>query len=341
METMQKKIKTAIVGVGGYTGLELLKLLINHPYFELSGVYATEASEDISLLHPCLKNVFKLEVEEANIQKIASNCELVFLALPHQSAMEYVSVFYEKGIKIVDLSADYRLEANTYEDHYCKHLDKDNIKNAVYGLPEYNRSLIQKTNLIANPGCYPTATLLGLLPFIPYICQNQTIFIDAKSGVSGAGKKLSQNSHFVTINENIFAYSPIQHRHAPEIKEQILKISNIAHKIMFVPHLLPLTRGMLVSIYCTLKEEIEPLQVLKEAYKNEPFIRIKNQCVQIKNVAGTHFCDIFAKSDGTNLFISSSIDNLLRGASSQALANANLMFQLEEHLGLPKIAYAP
>ncbi|TLD85038.1 N-acetyl-gamma-glutamyl-phosphate reductase [Helicobacter sp. MIT 11-5569] len=334
-------IKTSIIGVGGYTGLELVKLLFTHNTFELQSVYASENYQDIAALHPSLKEVIKLPVKEANIEKIAQESELVFLALPHQKAMEYTKALLSKNLKVIDLSADYRLSLEKYEQYYCPHSDKENLQNAVYGLPEYNREQISKTNLVANPGCYPTATLLAILPFVEYIDNTHSVYIDAKSGVSGAGKKLVQTSHFVTINENLFAYSPVSHRHSPEINEQIKKIGKVQLKTLFVPHLIPLTRGMLVSIYARLKTSIDPLEILRSHYKNEPFIRIRENCVQIKNVSGTHFCDIYAKVDGEDLFVSSSIDNLLRGASSQALANANLMFGLQESLGLPQIAYAP
>ncbi|PKT77636.1 N-acetyl-gamma-glutamyl-phosphate reductase [Helicobacter winghamensis] len=334
-------IKTSIIGVSGYTGLELVKLLLTHRHFTLSSLYASESHRDIASLHPSLKSVINLPIKEANKEKIAQECELAFLALPHQKAMEYAKTLLEKNIKVVDLSADYRLSLEKYEQYYCSHSDKENLKNAVYGLVEYNRAEIAKTNLVANPGCYPTATLLALLPFAEYLDNTQSVYIDAKSGVSGAGKKLVQTSHFATINENLFAYSPISHRHSPEINEQLKKISKIQLKTLFVPHLIPLTRGMLVSIYAHLKEKIDPLKILHERYKDEPFIRVRESCAQIKNVAGTHFCDIYAKADEKDLFITSSIDNLLRGASSQALANANLMFGLDESLGLPKIAYAP
>ncbi len=336
------KIKTSIIGVSGYTGLELVKLLLSHPIFELVSVCASEEHQELSLLHPCLKDIISLPVLEADFEKSLQGSELVFLALPHQKAMESVKkLSHNKDIKIVDLSADYRLSAESYESYYCKHLDKENLEKAVYGLPEYNRAQIAKASLVANPGCYPTATLLAILPFVKLLDAHQTIYIDAKSGVSGAGKKLAQTSHFVTINENLFAYSPITHRHSPEIYEQLKKIGKIELKTLFVPHLVPLTRGMLVSIYARLQEPLDALEFLEEHYANEPFIRIRKNCAQIKNVAGTHFCDIYAKMDGHDLFITSSIDNLLRGASSQALANANLMFGLEESLGLPQIAYVP
>ncbi|WP_457563696.1 Asd/ArgC dimerization domain-containing protein, partial [Caminibacter pacificus] len=161
------------------------------------------------------------------------------------------------------------------------------------------------------------------------------VFVDAKSGVSGAGKKLSATTHFVKDNENFFAYNPIKHRHSVEIKEKT------GLNVTFVPQLLPITRGMQISIYAKLKKDIDPLEVLKEKYKNEEFIRIFDKPVEIKNVAGTHYCDIFAAKNGNMLFINSVIDNLLRGASSQAVANANLIFGLDEGLALPKIAYVP
>lgn len=334
-------IKASIIGVSGYTGLELVKLLITHQHFDLFSVYASEDHQDITNLHPSLKGVVKLPVKEASIEKISEECELAFLALPHQKAMKYAKALLNKNIKVVDLSADYRLSLEKYEQYYCLHSDGENLQKAIYGLPEYNRAHISKTNLVANPGCYPTATLLGILPFVKYLDNTHSVYIDAKSGVSGAGKKLTQTSHFATINENLFAYSPITHRHSPEINEQLKKIGNIHLKTLFVPHLIPLTRGMLVSIYARLKEQIDPLDVLRKHYENESFIRVCENCVQIKNVVGTHFCDIYAKVDGEDLFVTSSIDNLLRGASSQALANANLMFGLSENLGLPQIAYAP
>lgn len=334
-------IKVAIIGASGYTGFELIKILLNHPKFEINYVATTKGDESITNLHPSLEKVFSCGVKKANLDEIKNYCELVFLALPHKSAMSYAKKLIEDGLKVVDLSADYRLKLETYEKFYCNHEDKNNLNHAVYGLPEYFRKQIKSARLVANPGCYPTASLLAILPFIDYIEENSTIFIDAKSGVSGAGKKLTETSHFVTINENIFAYNPISHRHSPEIKEkiEILKQKNI--NIMFVPHLLPVSRGMLVSIYATLKEEINPIEVLKNSYKDEFFIRVRENPVDIKSTSGTNFCDIFAKSDKKSLFISSSIDNLLRGASSQAVVNANIMYGFDETLAIPTIAYVP
>lgn len=331
----------SVVGASGYTGLELIKLLNGHSGFCLKGVFNSEGNTELAQIHPSLCGVLNLKVCEVNVKEIANISELAFLALPHQKSMEVAKQLLEVGVKVVDLSADYRLSAENYEQYYCVHRDKHNLAHAVYGLVEYAREEIKNASLVANPGCYPTATLLALLPFVSYLDQNTTVYIDAKSGVSGAGKKLSLNSHFTTINENIFAYSPIAHRHSPEIAQYLEKFGKISLKTLFVPHLIPITRGMLISIYARLQTEIDPLEVLYAHYEKESFIRVCKNCVNVKNVSGTHFCDIYAKSEGKDLFINSSIDNLLRGASSQALANANLMFGLEESMGLPKIAYVP
>jgi len=324
-------IKTAIVGASGYTGLELIKILLNHPHFEIGALFGSEGGERIEEIYPSLKGVFEAEIQKSDVEKIAAY-DLVFLAVPHKTAMALVKDLYGKT-KIVDFSADYRLNQKNYEDYYCPHTDPANLENSAYGLPEIFREYVKRSNLVANPGCYPTATILGLYPFIDYI--EDGVFVDAKSGVSGAGKKLSATTHFVKDNENFFAYNPIKHRHSVEIKEKT------GLNVTFVPQLLPITRGMQVSIYAKLKKEIEPLEILKNIYANEEFIRISEKPVEIKNVAGTHYCDIFAAKNGNMLFINTVIDNLLRGASSQAVANANLMFGFDEGLALPKIAYVP
>jgi N-acetyl-gamma-glutamyl-phosphate reductase len=334
-------INVGVVGASGYTGLELIKMLIAHPGFKLTYVAASEGDSDIASLHPALEGVVRMPVHKADVQSVVKHCELVFLALPHKTAMGFAKHLLDNGLKVVDLSADYRLERDTYEAAYCPHEDPEHLPDAVYALIEYYREELKNTDLAAGPGCYPTATLLGLLPFIPYIDTNAPIFIDAKSGVSGAGKKLSETTHFVTINDNFFAYNPLKHRHAPEIAEKIEKIHGVKTHINFVPHLIPATRGELVTVFATLKEEIDPLEVLRARYSDDAFIRIRTAPVQVKQVAGTHFCDIFAQTNGKALYISSAIDNLLRGASSQALAAANLMCGYDEGEGLPTIAYVP
>ena len=334
-------IKVAIIGASGYTGLELVKILLNHPKFEISYIGTSKGEESLTSLHPSLKDVYECEVQKSNAKEIAKVADLAFLALPHKTAMGFAKELLELHVKVVDLSADYRLELDTYEKFYCPHEDKEHLKNAVYGLPEIYKEEIKKANLIANPGCYPTASLLGLLAFKDNIDEKSPIFIDAKSGVSGAGKSPSDIKHFVKINENIFAYNPLKHRHSPEIKEKLKLLTNKEFEVNFVPHLLPVTRGMLVSIYLKLKDDIDAFKVLKEFYAKSKFVRLRETPVDIKSTSGTNFCDIFVAQNGSSLFISSSIDNLLRGASSQAVVNANLMSGFEEDLGIPSIAYVP
>ncbi len=347
-----KKIPVGIVGISGYTGAELLKILSLHPLFEIVYIANSSGQGELTNLHPKLKDVYKiLKSQEPTIKKAdpieaSSICELLFLALPHQESMKFAKqALQNPKIRIIDLSADYRLEAHNYAKNYCQHEDLENLKSAIYGLTEFNGKKLKDARLVANPGCYPTASLLALLPFIELV--NSNVFIDAKSGVSGAGKKLTDNTHYPHINENIFAYSPLKHRHQIEIFEkcqQFLDHQNLSpyngiHKpcpqIHFIPHLTPLTQGMLVSIFATLKVELDPILHLKKFYQDSPFVRICETPVDVLSVRGSNFCDIYAAMSGKDIYISSSIDNLLRGASAQAVVNANLMYGYSPYLGIP------
>ncbi|MGH1601257.1 N-acetyl-gamma-glutamyl-phosphate reductase [Campylobacter majalis] len=329
-------MNVGIIGVSGYTGFELIRLILSHPYFKLTYVAASNQAK-LADIFESLKDVLDIDVSKADANEAAKKCDLVFLALPHQEAMGYAKILIQNGVKVVDLSADYRLSKELYEKNYCSHLDTTNLSHAIYGLPELNRQRIKTASLVANPGCYPTASILAILPFLEYIDTKFGVMIDAKSGVSGAGKKLSTSSHFVSANENVNAYSPISHRHADEIKFHLQNVKNDAISVLFVPHLVPITRGMLVSVYAKINKKIDPLEILSQYYKNEKFIRVRDKAVSVKNVAGSHFCDIFAKAHEGKIFINSAIDNLLRGASSQAVANANLMCGYDETLSLPRI----
>lgn len=332
-------IKVGILGVSGYTGLELVKLILAHPHFELS--YAGASSESrLSELFPQLRGVFDMEVEVADISQIKKRCELVFTALPHMQSMKYIKELREH-VKIVDLSADYRISLENFEANYGEHTDAKGLESAVYSVPELHRHSLKNCLLVANPGCYPTASLLALAPFAKMIDEKAGVFIDAKSGVSGAGKSLKASSHFISVDENANAYSPLTHRHAAEIKEHFYALGG-AGDVLFVPHLLPLNRGMLASVYITLKgqfSQINPLDVLNDFYRNENFIRICHEPPQIKNVAGSHFADLCAYKSGDKIVVLSAIDNLLRGASSQALANANIICGFDESLALPRLAH--
>lgn len=332
------KINVGVVGATGYTGLELVKILINHPRFNLNYIANSEGDVNIDELHPSLNGVCEQEVRKADLNDIAFHCELVFLALPHKTAMAFVKPLIAKGLKVVDLSADYRLPQDIYEEFYTPHTDPENLERVVYGLPEMFKEELKSAKLVANPGCFPTSAILGLLPFMDKRISNTPIIIDAKTGVSGAGKKLSEVTHFVNVNDNLFAYNPLMHRHAPEIAQ---KLSVDFDEINFVPHLIPLTRGMLSSIYIQVDGDFDAYGFLNDFYKDEPFVRVSKNPVDMKNVAGTNFCDIYVKRKANMLFISSAIDNLMRGASSQAIVNANLMMGLDEKLGISNIAYVP
>ncbi len=335
---MSQKINVGIIGVSGYTGLELVKMLINHPTFNLGYLANSGGGVTLDELHPSLSGVCELEVEKADVEKCAAVCSLVFLAVPHKTAMAFVKPFMKLCVKIVDFSADYRLTQELYEEYYCPHTDAENLANVVYGLPEMFREEIKSASLVANPGCFPTCAILGLLPFLDKRIAGTPVIIDAKTGVSGAGKKLSEVTHFVNVNDNLFAYNPFFHRHAPEIAQ---KLGIDFDEVNFVPHLVPLTRGMLSSIYIQTQGDFCAEEVLREYYKDEHYVRVSKNPVDMKNTAGTNFCDIYVKQKGNLLFISSSIDNLLRGSSSQALVNANLMMGLDENTGIPNIAYVP
>lgn len=331
-------INVGVIGASGYTGLELVKILLKHPKFHLSYVANTEGGTTLEKLHPSLAKVASMDVQKADFDACAAACELVFLALPHQTAMAYVKPLLEKGLRVVDLSADYRLPQDIYEAFYCPHTDTKNLKHAVYGLPELFAKELKGAKLVANPGCFPTSAVLGVLPFLSRRVKGTPIIVDSKTGVSGAGKKLSDVTHFVNVNDNLFAYNPLSHRHAPEIAH---KLGVTLDEVHFVPHLCPLTRGMLSSIYIQVEGDFDASSVLEEFYKDAKHVRASKNPVDMKNVAGTNFCDIYVKRRGNLLFISSAIDNLMRGASSAAVANANLMMGLDEDLGIPNIAYVP
>ncbi|MEJ2468716.1 MAG: N-acetyl-gamma-glutamyl-phosphate reductase, partial [Campylobacterales bacterium] len=325
-------INVAVIGASGYTGIELIKMLVAHPRFELTYVATSEGGVTLGELHPSLVGVYECDVQKADVDAVADAADLAFLALPHKTAMGFVKALRERGVKIVDLSADYRLKRETYEAHYVPHIDPENLQHAVYGLPELFRAEIAEADLVANPGCYPTATILGALPFMRYMQPGSPMIVDAKSGVSGAGKKCTEKTHFVTINDNAFAYNPLGHRHGPEIAE---KLALEEAQVHFVPHLLGVTRGMLSSVYLQVTGAFDPLDVLEDYYAGEANVRVRTEPVSMKQVAGTNFCDVFAMRRGDTLFITSAIDNLLRGASSQAVANANLMMGLDENTGIP------
>lgn len=333
-------INVGIIGVSGYTGLELVKMLMSHPRFNLVYCANTEGQTTVSELHPALLGVCDMPVESVELQK-ACACELIFLALPHKTAMQTAKELLAHGIKVVDLSADYRLNQENYEDFYCPHEDLDNLSRAIYSIPELHGNIARDALLVANPGCHVTASLLALAPFLPYIDLSQPIFIDSKTGVSGAGKSPSTSVHYVSVNDNINCYNIIKHRHAIEIQQHASVLCGDEVKVTFVPSLVPMTRGMLANIYATLKSDCDCAAVLEAFYAKKPHVRVRNAPPYTKMTSGTNFADVYAQTHGNALVSMCAIDNLMRGASSQAMVNANIMMGLDEEMGIPKMAYVP
>jgi len=336
-----KPINVGIIGVSGYTGLELVKMLLLHPIFQLTYCANTEGAASLSEIHPALMGVCDIQVEKVDLDRAASSCELVFLALPHKTAMNTAKGLLERDIKVVDLSADYRLSQENYEAFYCEHEDLDNLPHAVYSIPELHALAAQGAKLIANPGCHVTATLLALAPFLEHIDHTNPIFVDSKTGVSGAGKSPTSGVHYVNVNDNINCYNIIKHRHATEIEQHASGLCDEDVHVTFVPSLVPMTRGMLACVYATLKDDCDPLALMESYYADKPFIRVRNAPPHTKMTSGTNFADVYAQRHGNALVAMSAIDNLMRGASSQAVVNANIMMGLDETLGIPKIAYVP
>lgn len=342
------EIKVGIIGATGHTGEVLIELLLSHPNVKITHLYNSgksgQANQIISEVFPKFKNRLDLVCTKPDFAQIKKDCDLIFLALPHTVSMQFVPKLLSLGKKVIDLSADYRIKnIPTFEKFYkTKHLDKTNLKESVYGLPELNRTKIKTAKLLANPGCYPTCAILALAPALAVnLADTKSIIIDAKSGVSGAGKKLENEYLFSEIQGDFRAYKVNVHQHAPEISQVLSKISGKKVEVTFVPHLLPIERGILSTIYfkkatgAKLKVK-NIIELYKKFYKNEPFIRIRPDGVfpRIKDVVKTNFCDIGVKDFGDTVIIISVIDNLLKGASSQAVQNMNIMYKLPETAGL-------
>ena len=334
----------AIIGASGYTGFELVKILLKHPKVKIKILTSRQYKNvEFTSIYPILTNQIDLKFEEMDIEKINRETDLIFIALPHKLPMSIASHFLKANKKVIDLSADFRFkDVKLYEETYQKHTSKEILKKAVYGLCEVYRKEIKKATIIGNPGCYPTSILLPLIPIIEKdIIDTKTIIADSKSGTSGAGKNISATTHFCEVNEDFKAYKVASHRHNPEINEQLSLFAKKKVNISFVPHLLPLNRGMLSTIYANITKKItesDIIDILKKYYKNEQFIRIHpiSKMPSIKNVQNTNYCDIGVTVDkmAKRLIVVSVIDNLVKGASGQAVQNMNIMMGFDETLGL-------
>jgi N-acetyl-gamma-glutamyl-phosphate reductase len=336
------KVRIAIVGPTGYTGLYLIRLLLRHPQAELTYL----ASHRDKLPHiadefPELMGRCDLACRPIDPAAIAREADVAFLCLPHRAAMSYVPGLLEAGLRVVDLSADYRLKDDQlYQQTYDHpHEDVDHLADAVYGLPELFAPQIPEADLIANPGCYPTAAALGVVPMLQRsLVQAEGIIVNAASGTTGAGRAVKPHLHFPEMNESFLPYNVGVHRHQPEIEQTVAMACGSGGSVLFVPHLLPIDRGILCSIYMEPKDEQvsedDLYEALEDAFADEPFIRVRTDLPNVKQVRDTNFCDVSARLAKGKVVVFTAIDNMIKGASGQAIQNMNLMFDLPATTGL-------
>ncbi len=347
-------IKVGIAGATGYTGIELIRILLDHPEAKITKLAAKMDGkpQKISNIFPSLKGRIDLVCTDLDISDMAKESDLIFLALPHKVSLKFVPQFIKLGKKVIDLSADFRFDdLKLYEEWYTSHTEESKELNsqAVYGLPELYKEKIKKANLIANPGCYPTSVILGVVPLlVNKLVETENIIADSLSAASGAGRAPSMSAHYPECNENVKAYSIATHRHTPEIEQELSKLAKKEIKISFTPHLLPMNRGILSTIYLNLVKKTKEEEIIKlyqNFYKNEPFVRVLEKGIfpETRNVQDSNYCDIGIKIDErTNrVIIISAIDNLVKGASGQAVQNMNIMYGFKETLGLESPGITP
>lgn len=339
----------AVLGATGYTGAELVRMLVRHSFIKITALTTRQyVGKKFSEVFPSFTNIIdKTCIEYKSPQDL--DAHIVFTALPHHEAASIVKELVENGKKVIDLSADYRFKSellykNWYGDHPCFYM----TEKAVYGLPEINRDKIKEALIVANPGCYPTSAILPLYPLLKEKVINENkIIIDSKSGVSGAGRALSLKTHFCEVYGSFRAYNVTQHRHQPEIEEQLTFAANNHVNVIFTPHLLPIKRGILTTIYIELNKNLEErdiYEIYEKYYLNEKFIRIfKDELPSIDCVVGSNYCDIGFKMNKEQkvLIIISAIDNLIKGASGQAVQNMNLMIGVDESTALDNLPLYP
>ncbi len=332
--------RIAVMGATGYTALELLKLLVRHPHAEIVALTTRqEGRPHVGEVHPELRGRLDLHLQTLDVNWLADNAEFVFSCLPHAASAECVKPLVDRGVKVVDFSADYRLQdVETYEKWYgVNHVDPDRLGNVAYGLPEIFRKQIVGAGLVANPGCYPTSAILPLVPLVKHgIIAAKDVIVDSKSGVTGAGRTPKLPFHYPECNESIKAYGVGTHRHAPEIA-QFLTMRDLAAEVIFTPHLVPMNRGILSTCYATPIGEntaADAMQVLEQCYASEPFIRVIGQLPETRAVRNTNFVDLHVAQSGERLVVLSCLDNLIKGASGAAVQNFNLMCGYEETTAL-------
>lgn len=345
-------IKVAIIGASGYTGAELARILCNHPEVVITAATSRQyAGQPLSNVFPNLRGRVDILCEDLPVEALSDKADLFFTAVPHKTAMDLVPVLLAAGKKVVDLSADFRLrDVAVYEQWYQPHSSSQLLQEAVYGLPELYRQDIAGSRLVANPGCYPTSIILGLAPLLKAgAVQTNSIIADSKSGTSGAGRTAATGSLFCEVHDGFRPYKVGRtHRHTPEIEQELSELAGLEVKVTFTPHLLPIARGILSTVYATLtpgfnRQDIDKLY--QTQYSKEPFVRLLGEDVfpATQFVRGSNFCDISHKIDpATNrIIIMSTIDNIVKGASGQAVQNMNIMCGFAETTGLDIVPLFP
>jgi N-acetyl-gamma-glutamyl-phosphate reductase len=332
-------LRVAIIGASGYTGADSVEILLRHQ--QAKAVYLTALPEECGKLSDTFgqfKGRCELDIEPLDLKKLSKAADVALCCLPHKVSMEFVPNLLKAGLKVIDFSADYRIkDIKVYEKYYQPHSDKENLKHAVYGLCELYRDKIKNAKLVANPGCFPTGFMLGTAPLLKNKLVEPSIIVNAVTGTSGAGKNPSKNFHFPNMNENFFAYSIGKHRHQPEMEQIAGEIAGKSIDVLFQPHVGPFDVGILSTIYCQPKEKMtnEKLaELYKDFYKNEHFVQVLNTAPMLKDIAKTNYCHIYPAVCKDKIVVFTAIDNLIKGASGQAIQNMNIMYNFDETAGL-------
>lgn len=344
-------VRIGIIGASGYTGAELARILCNHPEVQLTVATSRQyAGKALSEVFPNLRGLADIVCEDAPVDEVIRKTDFIFAAVPHQTAMDVVPQLLSAKRKVVDLSADFRIhDPAVYEKWYQPHSAKEFLDQAVYGLPEIHRTAIRNASLVANPGCYPTSVILGLAPLLKSrLVRTESLLVDSKSGTSGAGRSAQTGNLFCEVADGFRAYKVGEHRHTPEIEQELSELAGVDIRLTFTPHLVPMARGILSTIYAQTVKTITPEELSRlytEFYADEGFVRVYpyGHYPSTQHLRGSNFCDIGMKLDERTgrVIVLSAIDNLVKGAAGQAVQNMNLMCGFPENLGLNIVPLFP
>ncbi len=333
-------IKVAIIGATGYTGIEAIEIILRHPQAKLT--YLTALPQECGKVQDVftrLAGVIDMDIEPLDLEKLADKADVALCCLPHKVSMGYVPKLLETGVKVIDFSADYRLKnIDTYEKFYQPHTDPKNIEKAVYGLPEFYREQIISADLVANPGCFPTGAALAIAPLLKnHLIETDDIIVSAVTGVSGGGKNPAPIFHYPNMNENILPYKIGSHRHMPEMEQVASDLAAQKANVLFQPHVAAFDRGIISTVYCNPVDNIKQerlIEIYRQFYMAEKFVKVLKKPPAVKDVAKTNYCHLYPAAAKGKIVCFSAIDNLIKGASGQAVQNMNIIFDTDETYGL-------